>query len=132
MSAASGTFMAKALSVWGEPPDWIAALASACDGSTQSRVAQNLGLNPGYLSWALTRQHARYHPRVEAAVRGRLMAAHVECPILGTLRLDRCALLRTGRARLSPAMRARLAQACPTCLHGGALFAGLEDEEDPR
>ncbi len=131
-AAAEGYFAAKARAAWGEaPPEWVAALAAACDGSTQSRVAQDLDLNAGYVSWALGRQHARYWPRVEAAVRGRLLAAHVECPVLGVLRVDRCALLRRGGAKISRAMRARLAGACPGCPHGGGFLADLREEETP-
>lgn len=110
-----GSCEERAEACWGPAPSWILALARACDRSSQTKAAADLGVPQSYVSWALRADRKECWRRVEAAVRARLMGEVVECPILGELALDRCREHRrsTGRA-LGPVEKA-LREACPHC-----------------
>jgi hypothetical protein len=75
---------------WGEVPDWIAALASACDKASQAKVAKRLGYSPATVSYVLQAKYPGDLAAVEQAVRGALMATNVDCPVVGELAADQC------------------------------------------
>ena len=102
---------------WERPPDWIVALACACDRTSQSAVARMLGMNSGYVSYALRNQRPQYHRPVEDAVRGKLMGETVECPVLGEVDQALCARHRKSRIRPIGPEQKRLRATCPGCIH---------------
>jgi len=113
------TYKAKALEAWGDPPPWVMTLAAACDQTSQNRVAQQLDMNSGYVSYALRNQRIEYHLIVEEAVRARLLCETVSCPVLGDeTNLNACRTLRRGVERFgnSPMQRAA-SRHCPSCPH---------------
>lgn len=117
MSIASSKvdFVCKATLAWGEPPDWVLALAEECNGSTQSAVARRLGVSAGLVSGVLAGTYGRKGgdmQRVEEIVRGALMGVQVICPVLGELTRDRCLDEQEQPFRATSAQRARLYHAC--------------------
>lgn len=116
----SNPFSVKALAAWREVPDWVAALASACDRQSQSAVAQHIDVNAAYLSYAIRGVNFEYHSRVEDAVRARLMGETVACPVVGEIAPDICGSHRRSRLKALGPVQKRLRLTCPTCIHNNS------------
>lgn len=101
----------------GGAPDWIEALAQACDASTQSAVAERLGRSAGLISQVLRCKYPGDMAGVEDAVRGAFMAATIECPALGTLPTDECQQWRARSKTFvnTNSLRVRMYRACHRC-----------------
>ncbi len=83
--------LTRARAAWGDPlPDWIEALAKACDQSSQARVAGAIHYSPATLSYVLKNRYAGDLKKVEQAARGALMHKMVQCPVVGPLGADAC------------------------------------------
>jgi len=108
----------KATWAWaGNPPDWIEALAEACEATSNRAVAARLNVSPAAVCRVLG---ARYGNTIamEWRVRTVLMATRVPCPVCGEIDVDTC---RANQARPFTAVNptfVRLFRACPTCPHG--------------
>lgn len=103
---------------WGaQAPDWIAALAEACDASNQTQVGKRLGLSGAAVNQALRRTYRGKLDRMEQRVRGELMRETVDCPVLGDISKREC-LDHQGLAfaPINP-LRVRLYTACRSCSH---------------
>ncbi|MEP9372592.1 transcriptional regulator [Mesorhizobium sp. KR1-2] len=91
MTAGTTTALERARSGWGDDlPDWIEALAIACDSTSQAKAAKAMGYTPAVVSTLLRRTYAADLSRVEKAARGAFMAATVECPVLGIISAGQC------------------------------------------
>jgi hypothetical protein len=115
----SGAAMNRARAGWGEAaPDWVLALATACDESSQAAVARRLGYSPTAVSTTLKGDYGADLSRLEAAVRGAFMAATVGCPVIGEIGADLCAEhQRRPYANTNPT-RIALHRACRSgCIH---------------
>ena len=103
---------------WGpEVPDWVLALAQACAGTSQNRVARELDRSPSLVSNVLRGKYAGDMAAVEERVRGVYMSAIVSCPVLGDLSTDQCQLWRA-RAREFYGFnshRVHMRKACKAC-----------------
>jgi hypothetical protein len=114
----TGQFEEIALAHWGAPlPDWVAALARACDGSSQAKVAAKLGRSGALVSGVLRRKYPGDMGAVEELVRGHLLSETVNCPALGVLPLHEC---RAWRAKADAfqntnSLRVRMYRACRFC-----------------
>lgn len=76
---------------WGTPlPDWISVLVSACDQTSQGRVAKQLGLSGAVVSHLLRNSYAGDMARCQQAVRAALMNETIDCPALKTIALSEC------------------------------------------
>lgn len=77
--------LTKARAAWGDPlPDWILVLAECCDAETQAAVARRLSYSPTAVSLVLSNRYEKGDMiRLEAAVRGALMAETVVCHVTG-------------------------------------------------
>ncbi len=75
---------------WRVRPDWVKALAIACDVSSQSAVARQLGYSPAVVSTVLANKYQGDLTAVEQAVRGALMAQTILCPVVGELSSQAC------------------------------------------
>lgn len=108
----------KALDAWGaEMPDWVAALADACDRSSQNKVARALDRSPALVSTVLGRTYKGDMQAVEDIVRGVFMKGTVMCPAYGELPLHDCRKWR-GRARTLQNVNShwvRMYRACNSC-----------------
>ncbi len=83
--------MERARAAWGDAmPDWIEAMATACDETSQAKVAKAMGYTPAVVSTLLRRAYAADTTNVEKAARGAFMAATVDCPVLGTISARQC------------------------------------------
>lgn len=117
------SFADKAQAAWGNPlPDWIAALAEACDRSTQAEIAKRLGSSTAVISHVLAKNYAGNLQRVEENVRGALLGATVNCPVLGEIGTDRCLAEQKMGNTFSSAMRGAIYRNCrgngvPKCMH---------------
>ena len=108
----------------GAPPEWVIALAEACQGSTQAAVASRLGYSPAVVSQVIKGSYKGDLTRVEAAVRGAFMSECVMCPVLGEIGRDVCLAHQRRGFDATSAVRARLYRAC----RGGcANFIGGQD-----
>lgn len=106
---------------WGaSPPDWIAALAKACDRTTQTDAARELDISAAVVNQLLGRTYKGRLDRMEARVRGLFMKATVACPVLGEISTLDCAdnqqRVRSQAAITNP-LRVALRRACPECPH---------------
>jgi len=76
---------------WGEDaPDWILALADACQRETQAAVGRKLRVSGSQISQVLARKYPSALDGLEAKVRGALLGATVVCRVLGEIGGDRC------------------------------------------
>jgi len=107
----------KATEAWGAPPDWVLVLADASDRTSQAQVARLLAINSGYISYALRNQKPEYHQPVEYAVRGKLMAETIKCPVMGEIDQSLCVRHRKSRVPPILAEERQLRATCPTCIH---------------
>lgn len=116
---------------WGdEAPDWIVALAKACDEKeSQNKVAQLLGYSAAVVSQALRARYPGDLARLEQAVRAELMREEVACPALGIIALSECLEHRANadNYRSPNPLRARMRRACNSCpIHLG----GCDEQDD--
>lgn len=113
----SGRNTNRALRAWGtNPPDWIMALAKACDESaSQGKVAACLGISAAVVNQALGNSYRGRMHTVEARVRGELMKETVSCPVLGEISRRDCLDHQKRKFRAINPLRVMLHQACPTC-----------------
>ena len=111
------TALAKARGAWGTIPDWVEALAAACDARSQSAVAQRVGYSAATLSYVLGNKYQGDGRAVERAVRQALMRAELTCPVLGPI--DGAACVAHQRLPFSPhnPQRVALYRTCRACPH---------------
>lgn len=83
--------VAKAQAAWGESlPDWVLALASECDRTSQNTASKRIDYSSAAVSQVINGKYNGDLRAVEQAVRGALMAAIVACPVVGDLAADTC------------------------------------------
>lgn len=118
-AAAKTTAVLNARTAWGEDlPDWVRALAQACDRTSQKKLAQEIGYSATVVNQVIKGTYKGDLTAVESAVRGALLDYKVECPVLGELRAHHC--LEHQRQPFSTAnpQRIRLYRACRSgCPH---------------
>jgi len=107
----------KATGAWaGNPPEWVEALAAACDASSGRAVAVRLGVSPAAVCRVLGASYGNT-AGIERRVRRLLMATRVVCPVCGEIEVETC---RTHQSRPFTAVNplfVRLFRACPNCPH---------------
>jgi hypothetical protein len=107
-----------ARAAWGAAtPDWIDALAAACDTTSQTAVAQRLGISGSAVNAVLRNRYPAETTRIEQRIRGVLMRGTVPCPVLGELASDLC-LEWQGKAEAfhdTGQLRRRMFAACRRC-----------------
>jgi hypothetical protein len=113
------SFLEKAAAAWGAPPpDWIAELAGLADREGLAGAAGRIRYSRSAVSTIIAGKYAGDMDRVEQMVRGALMAAEVECPVLGAIGRDRCLTEQKQPWRATSAIRVRLYHACRSgCPH---------------
>lgn len=112
--SASATSRAKM--AWGDPlPDWITALAKACDASSLRRTAANLNISPALVSLALRNAHHARLNFIENRVREALAVDMFSCPVLGAISVADCRAEQAQPFTSVNPLRVALYRAC----HGG-------------
>lgn len=71
-------------------PSWIAALRAECERTSQRATAERLGVSPSMINQVLNGAYKADTKRLEALVRGELMAWSVECPVVGEITMRQC------------------------------------------
>ncbi len=103
---------------WGiAAPDWIVALARACDATSQNKTAERVGYSASTVSSVLKGTYGGDMRTVEDHVRGVFLSETVRCPVLGALPKNKCATWRK-RARspeLINTLRTTMRRACLEC-----------------
>jgi hypothetical protein len=127
MSPPKVDFLAKAKMAWGAAlPDWVEALALEASRTTATKAAQRIGYSSAVLSHVFSKNYPGDIARVEAKVRGALMSAVVNCPVVGEIGLDRCLdEQRMGNTGAS-SIRAMLYRAC----RSGCQHSRIKTEDD--
>lgn len=120
----------KARAAWGEPlPDWIIALAEACNATTQSAVGKRIGYSGSTVSQVLSDTYRNGDMvRIESVVRGALMAETVHCPILQDIGRDICLGWQKRPFSTANSNAVRMYQAC----RNGCPHSRLTPKGDPQ
>lgn len=112
------SMMDKAAVAWGKIlPDWVRALAEACDQSSLRKVAARLEVSPAIVSLAVGRKR-EILDFIKGKVEAVLMITMVVCPVLGVMGKNEC--LREQAAEFTDAnpLRIQLYRACRSgCPH---------------
>ena len=74
----------------GAEPDWLARLRQQAQDTSQERAAQLVGISPATLSQVLSGSYGASTARIERRVRGELMGAECECPVMGDVSTRVC------------------------------------------
>ena len=119
-------FVAKAnLAFGGAPPDWVMTLAAEATGIGLSGAGKRVGYSPAVVSTVISNTYKGNWSRVEETVRGALMGATVDCPVLGEIGRDRCLKEQKEPFRATSSMRARIFHACRAgCPHAQRTSQG--------
>lgn len=119
----------RATAAWGAGmPAWVQLLASACDTTSQRRVADVLGKSSGYISRIVNRNYAGSYEEAELLVRSRFGDEGVLCPLWGQIPLTSCI---RNRRREGPARNQAHHQhdaTCPTCPNNTDRGSAAEEE----
>lgn len=119
----SETFVRKAQTAWGDAlPEWVLVLAKSCDQSGQRKTAALIERSPALVSNVLSRRYgidgrAGDLDAVEKQIRGTLMNATQDCPVLGEIGLNQCQHERGRPFAATSSLRARLYRSCQHCAH---------------
>jgi len=109
--------VSKATAAWGGiSPDWVLALAEACDLASGRAVAARLDVSPAAVSRVLGRSYGDT-AGMERRVREVLMVSRVDCPVVGEISVADC---RANQDRPFTAVNpifVRLFRACRECSH---------------
>lgn len=91
MSALKKTNLDQVTEYWGShPPDWVIALARACDEANQAKAAPRTGYSAGAINQVIRNRYKGDLKAVEKAVRGAFMNLDVACPVLGQIPANEC------------------------------------------
>ena len=126
--------LSKALAAWGDPaPDWIVVLAEACNAETQTAVARKLGYSSATVSLVLSNGYEKGDVvRIEALVRGILMAETVHCPVLSAaIGRDVCSTWQKRPFSTASSNAVRMYQGCRSgCPHSRLRVAPTPPSTD--
>lgn len=112
----------KARTAWGgDIPEWVEALARACNETSQVKVARRVGYSAATVSYVLANRYVGDMAAVEQAVRATIMAATITCPELGELALTDCLewRRRSQDFQATSSLRTRMFNVCRVCERNG-------------
>lgn len=101
--------------------DWVAALRSEVENTSQKAAARRIGYSPSVVSQVLKGIYGGENggdlEAVEESVRGAIMGATVECPVIGEIPRNRCIehQRRTSNFAATNPTRVQLHRTCPVC-----------------
>ncbi|WP_339863245.1 hypothetical protein [Paremcibacter congregatus] len=111
---------ATASAAWGPTttPDWILALAKACDDhQSQKKAGDLVGYSGATINLVLKNKYNGDLSKVEVMVRGALLKESVNCPVLGILNLKECRDYQALKTFSGTTMGVFLKRACPKCAY---------------
>lgn len=99
--------------------DWIKVLRGECTRVGRKRVSIIINYSETVISQVLNGKYPGDLKRVEEKVKGALMGATVDCPVVGEMPRNRCIdhQRRAGSFAATNPTRVQLSQTCPTCQH---------------
>ncbi len=102
---------------WGNDlPDWVAALAQACDKhQSQKKVGDIIGYSSATVSLVLKHKYNGDYAKVEIMVRGALLRETAACPVFGAINLKECQDYQDGKRFTSGMWKRVFRKTCPTC-----------------
>jgi DNA-binding transcriptional regulator YdaS (Cro superfamily) len=110
--------VARAHDAWGNPPDWIIALAETAMATSQSAVAKVVGYSSSVVSQAISKTYAGDMATVEERVRGALLKEKVACPELVEVTRDECLNWQKKPFAATSGLRVKMYRACRSgCPH---------------
>lgn len=97
--------------------DWINALRREAQRTNQQAAGVRIGYSSAVVNQVLKGTYKGDLGRVEEAVRGAIMGATIECPVIGEIPRNRCIdhQRRCGSFAATNPMRVQLSHTCPTC-----------------
>lgn len=100
--------------------DWIAALNAEAQRTSQSATATRIGYSPAVVNQVLKGTYKGDLGRVEESVRGAIMGATIDCPVIGEIPRNRCIdhQRRSGSFAATNPLRVQLHRNCPICPNG--------------
>lgn len=104
--------LAKIAAAWSIQPDWLIALAEACDAENQAKAARRIGYSAATVSFVLNGRYTGDLTAVEAAVRDALMRGTVVCPVLGEIPGEDCRKHQATKYSASNPQRIAVFRAC--------------------
>lgn len=117
----------KARSAWGSDlPDWVDALATAADTSSQNAMARVTGYSAATLSGAIGKTYEGNLSAVEERVRATVMAEMIVCPEIGDTSLTQCFEWREQAVkpfRSISSLHIMMRRACKACPRNGGKDA---------
>jgi hypothetical protein len=127
--AKSTDFLANAREAYGEAlPEWVEALAIEANRTTGAAAGRRIGYSGSVVTSVCKATYAGDIGAVEAKVRGALMGATLECPVLGEIGRDRCLDEQKKRHVATSAVRTALFHACRSgCQHSRLKSEGGHD-----
>ena len=100
-------------------PDWLAALRQHIGSGSQSRAAELLGISEATVSQVLSGNYKAATTRIERRVRGELLGAVCDCPVMGEVSTRVCQDVQERQPPISNPQHAQAALAC----RGRGLFS---------
>lgn len=94
---------------------WLDVLRAECAASTQSAVAKRLQVSSSMVNQALQGRYKGNLDRLKARVEGVFMGETVDCPVIGSLRRDRCIEYQGRKFAATNPLRVALSIACKSC-----------------
>jgi len=112
---------------------WLSALRAACQRTSQADVVRRLAEisggkypSPAVVNQALQDRYLGDLVRLQDVVEAVLLRTPVECPVLGSIGLDRCLMAQNARFSAANPQRVALYRAC----RGGCPNSRLEPAHD--
>lgn len=110
------SFLEKAEAAYGDGlPDWVAELAKLADREGLGGAEKRISYSRSAISTVINGKYTGHVGRVEQMVRGALMAATVDCPVLGELARNRCLEWQSKPYAATSSHRVQMFVACQNC-----------------
>jgi predicted transcriptional regulator len=106
------------------PVDALEALQKLCGATTQAAAARRLGVSDAAVSGALKGRYIGNVERLAERIRGELLNAVVECPVLGSITARICQDEREKPFHTANPMRVQIWRACKSCPNNPSNFKG--------
>lgn len=100
--------------------DWIEALRNEAKRTSQSAAATRIGYSPAVVNTVLKGTYKGQLQNIEEAVRGAIMGATVDCPVIGEIPRNRCIDHQRRKSTFAATnpLRVQLHRSCPVCPNG--------------
>jgi len=119
-------FIDKADRAWGvDMPEWVEVVAAEANRTSVTAVAKRIGRSDALVSNVIANKYPGDMAKVEQLVRGALMGATVDCPVLGEIGRHQCLAEQAKPFSATSSVRSRLYRTC----RGGCPHSRLTKRE---